>query len=140
MAKISLEEMLDALNQLRGQPLTPEAIAALRKALASTSNHVVTKASQVVRELQIDALHAELADAFDRFMKEPGKDKGCRTKAEIAETLYQLGAPSDAVFTCGIRHVQWEYAFGAPNSREDTAVNLRGSCAMGLVRMGHPTP
>ena len=48
MAKISLEDMLDALNQLRGQPLTPEAIAALRKALASTSNHVVTKASQVV--------------------------------------------------------------------------------------------
>jgi len=135
MAKVSLEDILESLGKLRTRGVDDESIAELRKALANTSNHVVAKAAKIAGELEVSSLAPELEAAFDRFMVEPGKrDKTCAAKSAIAEALYQLGAPAEAVFTRGIRHVQMEGSFGPP---VDTAVDLRGSCAMGLVRMNH---
>lgn len=135
MPKLTLEQSLEALSRLRSA--SPSDVAAgLRTALASTSNHLVARAAILTRELQAESLADELASAFDRFMREPARtDKGCSAKQEIAETLYQLGAAADTVFIRGIRHVQMEPVFGG---KADTAINLRGSCALGLVRMGHP--
>ena len=136
MAKIRTEDILESLGELRRSPVTDDSVAALRKALAHASCVVVGKAARIIGELEIQTLCAELASAFDRFMVEPARtDKGCTAKAAIAETLYQLGSPSDAIFIRGIRHRQMEGSFGPP---VDVAVDLRGSCAMGLVRMAHP--
>jgi HEAT repeat protein len=81
----------------------------------------------------------ELADAmeraFPRYMEHPTTtDKGCAAKTAIAKVLYALGRDARDVFLAGIRHRQFEAAWGKP---VDTAAELRGVCALGLVRMGY---
>ena len=74
--------------------------------------------------------------AFDRFMVRPEKsDKGCGAKTGAAEALYRIGHDCPDVFSRGVTHVQLEPVFGG---RTDTAAELRGVCAMGLVRLCHP--
>jgi len=61
-------------------------------------------------------------------------DKACGAKQAIANALYELGCDASELFLRGIRHVQKEAAWGGP---VDTAAELRGLCALGLVRMGY---
>jgi HEAT repeat protein len=136
MPKPRLEDTLELLNSLRGAALTDASQAILKKALTDASPHVVAKAAQIASELQALDLWQDIAGAFPRFMRDPLKsDKGCRAKTQIAQTLYDLGAPADTVFLQGIRHTQMEPVYGG---REDSASLLRGACALGLVRMAHP--
>ena len=137
MAKArALEERLAALSELRSDPTSSTAIEKLRKALASKVSHLVAKAAQIVGESEIDQLIPELVDAFDRFMTHPTKsDKGCGAKAAIAHALYQVGYDREGVYLRGIHHVQMEPVYGGS---VDTAAVLRGSSALGLVRMNYP--
>ncbi len=136
MPKPRLEDTLDLLNSLRDAGLTPASEAILKKALTDTSPHVVAKAAQIASDLQALTLWQDIAAAFPRFMRDPLKtDKGCHAKTRITQTLYDLGAPADTVFLQGIRHIQMEPVYGG---REDSASLMRGHCALGLVRMGHP--
>jgi len=129
-----LEDTLTAIGELRREPVTPQTIETLREALRARSSHVVAKAAQVTRELELRVLVADATAAFDRFLVNPVKsDPGCRAKVEIARALYELGEDPAAVFPRGIRHRQMEPVFGG---REDTAAELRCVSALGLVRTG----
>jgi HEAT repeat protein len=134
--KRTLEERLAALHALRANPTTDAAIAALHQALADKSNHLVAEAARIVGESEIAQLESDLVRAFERFMIDPLKtDKGCRAKAAIAEALYRIGSTQEELFLQGVRYVQLEPTYGG---REDTAANLRGVCALGLVRANYP--
>jgi HEAT repeat protein len=129
-----LEDVLAALHATRDDPTSEGSLREIRKALEHRSSYVVAKAAQIIGECEISVLTPELVPAFDRFLADSGKDKGCCAKAAIAQALYQLGHDEPAVFLRGIRHVQMEPVFGG---KVDTAVDLRGSCALGLVRIGY---
>jgi HEAT repeat protein len=130
-----VETALAQLAALKG--MGPATLAAeLPKYLASKSNLVVAKAADLARAAGVEALVPQLVAAFDRFMDKPATtDPTCAAKREIANALYELGASAQALFLTGIRHVQKEAAWGKP---VDTAADLRGLCALGLVRMGYP--
>jgi HEAT repeat protein len=110
--------------------------AELPKYLTHRSNLVVARAADLARTGGVEAVVPLLVAAFGRFMDAPAKtDPTCAAKQEIANALYELGAAESGVFLAGIRHVQKEAAWGKP---VDTAAELRGLCALGLVRMGYP--
>ena len=134
MAKSTkLEQELARLREL--DLASPNALAELRHALSSKTNLVVAKAAQLAAKAALSALAPDLEASFDRFMVDSGStDKGCTAKAAIAQALYEFGQGAQAVFLAGIHHVQREPAFGGSS---DTAAELRGICAMGLVRMAY---
>jgi hypothetical protein len=136
----SIERDLAALAALRGMgsgAIAPE----VEKHLSSRVNLVVAKAADLAREAGIKSFGPRLVEAFGRFMGSGAAgDKGCAAKRAIANALYELGcdgADVQGIFLAGIRHVQMEAAWGAPGGSVDTAAELRGICALGLVRMGY---
>lgn len=132
-----LEDQLDALSALRRQPCTDETVRALRAALAARAAPLVARAALIVGELEIESLTTELRAAFHRLLVNPVKsDPGCTAKTEIAHTLVRLGAHEDALYSIGVRHVQREPVWGGT---VDTACELRGVCASGLLRIFHPS-
>lgn len=108
----------------------------LAESLLRDPARAVAKAAQIARARGFDALLPDLVQAFGRFMVRPEKsDPGCAAKTAVVEALARLGPDDPSVFLRGIRHVQLEPVFGG---RVDTAVDLRGACAFGLVATGHP--
>ena len=80
----SLEEQLDRLADLRGQPSSPEGRAEAAKCLASKMNLVAAKAARIAGEWQAAELTPELLTAFDRFMIKPETtDKRCALRISI---------------------------------------------------------
>jgi HEAT repeat protein len=131
----TLDDVFANLNKVREAPGSAESSAALKAALGSASSFAAAKAARLAGELELGALGPDLVAAFDRFLGGDAEDPGCTAKAAIAETLYRLGhLPAAGVFLRGIRHVQMEPVFGG---KVDTAVDLRGACAFGLVRIGY---
>jgi HEAT repeat protein len=134
MADRSVEATLSKLNSLKGMgsaAIAPE----LQKFLSSKTNLIAAKAADLIRETGIKSLQPQLEEAFARFMKTPTTtDKGCAAKQAIANALYELGCDAQDVFLTGIHHRQLEGAYGGP---VDTAAELRGICALGLVRMAY---
>jgi HEAT repeat protein len=130
----TLEHVLARLAKVRQDPESAESLDALRAALTSRSPAAVAKAARLAGELERNALAPDLVAAFERILGGSAADPGCTAKAAIADALYRLGHDAAAVFLRGIRHVQMEPVFGG---RVDTAVDLRGACALGLVRIGY---
>lgn len=129
-----LEDALFALESVRAAPRSAESLSALRGALAGRSAFAAAKAAKLAGELELTELGGDLVAAFERILGENEDDPGCAAKAGIAEALYELGHDAAGAFLRGIRHVQMEPVFGG---RVDTAVDLRGACAFGLVRIGY---
>jgi HEAT repeat protein len=129
-----VETALAQLAALKG--MGPGVLAEeLPKYLNNKANIVVAKAADLARSGNIESLTPLLVSAFNRFMEKPAAtDPTCAAKREIANALYELGASEQEVFLAGIRHVQKEPAWGGS---VDTAAELRGICALGLVRMGY---
>jgi hypothetical protein len=140
MAKFNVEALLAQLAALRGSASAdsphalPEAsITELRQLLNSKQMLAATHTAKCVADLGLTQLIPDLAAAFDRFLTNPSKtDPNCHAKNAIADALYRLNASADEVFLRGIRHIQLEPVWGG---QVDTAPKLRGTCAMGLVRM-----
>jgi len=132
VARPKLEDVLAALAEARKDPTSAASVAQLRQALAGKSPHAAAKAAKIAGECEVPAVVPQMLAAFDRFFDEP--DPGCGAKAAVADALYRIGHDDPAPFLRGIRHVQMEPVFGG---RVDTAVDLRGACALGLARMGH---
>lgn len=131
-----LEAVLDTLTQLRTAPISDEAIASISQILASKYGVAVAQAARLVEARQLTGLVPQLVTAFDRFMRRPVEtDPNCLAKTGIAEALYRLNYSEETLFLHGIRHIQMEPVWGG---QSDTAVALRGTCAMGLVRMNYP--
>ncbi len=131
-----LEELTAALNQIRPDPTSAEGLATLGRVISSTYGIAVAQAARMVGQAELYSLMPELITAFDRLMeKAKDRDPGCRAKQAIAEALYRLEHSDETLFLKGIHHVQWEPVWG---SQVDTAAQLRGTCALGLVRMNYP--
>jgi HEAT repeat protein len=136
MAKLrGMDAKLSRLRALRKEPPAPEHIAELRTALADKSNLVVAEAAEIVGSRLVRDLATELVAAFDRFMTNPAEsDKLCKAKFAIIESLNKIEYEEETVFVRGIKHVQMEPRWGGA---EDSAGELRGSSAFGLVRINY---
>ena len=130
-----LEALIAQLNQIRSDPTSELGLATLSQIMASRHSIAIAQAARLVGAFEIRALMPDLVSAFDRLMvKAKDRDPGCRGKAAIADRLYRLEYADETLFLQGIRHVQWEPTWGA---QVDTAPQLRGLCALGLVRMNY---
>lgn len=130
MAHRDIEQELDRLNHVRELP-PAEAVRELRKALADRVNLVTAKAAKLAGEMRLDALAPDLHRAFDRLMEKPKeRDPQCWGKAGIAQALAALEVRESAAFIRGLHHIQMEPVWGG---EEDTAGNLRATCALALA-------
>lgn len=132
----STEDALAAIHAIRQTPEKYELARDLAPFLGHKSNHAVAAAAATAERLEVAALAPGLTQAFERLMRDPAKlDPGCKATIAIVQALVMLEDAAARVFFAGIRHVQKEGSFGPP---VDTAAPLRGLCARGLARMGHP--
>ena len=104
--------------------------------LRHKSNHVIAAAANLIGRLTADALIPELQAAFQDLMKNaPVRDPACKASIAIVKALIGMDVSAAEIYFAGLRHVQKEGSFGPP---VDVAAPLRGLCARGLARTGHP--
>ncbi len=128
----SLADKLAKVRSLRGTATTAAGLKELRAALGDNSNLVVAEAAEIAGAALIADVTTELVAAFDYFMEDGEKrDKICRAKTAIAETLNKLDYSDEDFWWRGARYVQHEPVWG---SSQDTAATLRVTCAFALVR------
>jgi HEAT repeat protein len=132
----STEDALAAIHAIRQTPENCDPKRDLAPFLRHKSNHVIAAAAATAEKMEAVALAPDLIQAFEKLMRDPAKlDQGCKATIAIAQALIQLEDPAARVYFAGIRHVQKEGSYGPP---VDAAAPLRGLCARGLARMGHP--
>ena len=130
-----IEVQLIQLGALRKAADVKSRDAEIAKAIASKTSLIAAKGADLARELHVHDAASALHKAFDRFMERPATtDKGCYAKTAIAKTLYELEINDLDVFLRGIHHIQPEPVWGG---NQDTAAELRGICALGLVRANY---
>ena len=129
-----LDRRLAALYSLEDDPGSiAEKLPAF---LRDKSNIVVAKAANMAVRLEASGLAAELAQVFSPMLKRAAEsDPGCVALTAIVKALVSFDAPAAEVYFAGLRHVQREPGFGAS---VEVAGELRGLCARGIARMGHP--
>ena len=137
MAKApSTDQALRAIRAIRDSPESYDLKRDLAPFLRHKSNHVAAAAASTVERLEVGTLAQDLVDAFLDLMKDPAKrDQGCEALIAMAKALVAMDEPAAKVYFAGVHHVQMEGSFGPP---VDAAAPLRGLCAQGLARMGHP--
>ncbi|HWF09335.1 MAG TPA: hypothetical protein VG297_12785 [Bryobacteraceae bacterium] len=134
MKQDPVETALAALDDIPVRTL--EGRKQIAKALAGKSNSVAAKAARIAGDAQWSDLKEELAAAFARFLRQGASlDKGCKASVAIARALFALDYDNAALYLSGLRHVQMEAVWGGSI---DTAGELRGICAMGLVNCSYP--
>jgi len=130
------EDALAAIHAVRQSPEKYDLERDLAPFLRHKSNHAIAAAAAAAEQLEAGALAPELVQAFEKLMRDPAKlDPGCKATTAIVQALIQLEDPSAKVYFAGVRHVQLEGSYGP---KVDAAAPLRGLCARGLARMGHP--
>lgn len=136
----SIEDQLDRLAALRSAPSAPGVREALAAALGNKTNLIVAKAATLASDFGRDDMGTELLGGLERFLQAPGSDKGCCAMTACAKALVDTELRGEVLrareaFLFGARHVQMEPTWGGS---VDTAGELRGLCALGLVKTGHP--
>jgi HEAT repeat protein len=132
----STDQALRAIRAIRDTPESFDLKRDLAPFLKHKSNHVAAAAASTAERLEAVALAPDLVEAFLELMKDPAKcDPGCEALIAIAKALVAMDDPAAKVYFAGVHHVQMEGSFGPPI---DAAAPLRGLCAQGLARMGHP--
>ena len=133
---LATEDALAAIHAVRQSPENFDVKRDLASFLRHKSNHAIAAAAAAAEQLEAAALAPDLVQAFEKLMRDPAKlDPGCEATTAIVQALIQLEDPAAKVYFAGIHHVQKEGSFGPP---VDAAAPLRGLCARGLARMGHP--
>jgi hypothetical protein len=136
VSKKIIEQTLAELRVVRHDPGAGGAQAALEAALGSKHSAIVAAAAEIVADAELDGFEPALCAAFERFLDAAVKrDPGCRAKTAAVRALYRTAARANAVFLRGVRLVQLEPVWGGS---QDTAIELRGMSALGLVRSGYP--
>ncbi len=131
----ALESLLSELRALRDEPGSSQVTESLRRALKSRHAQAVATATGIVGARALSALSVDLVAAFDRFLGDAVRaDPGCRAKTAIAKSLDHMEYDDEALFLKGLHHRQAEPVWGGT---VDTACELRGTCAMALVRMNY---
>src|SRR5689334_2244981 len=129
------EAQLDALNALDPAAERATQNDVIGKALGDKSFRVVAKAAALAGERHLHEREPDLLGAYARFLVDPVKrDPTCLAKSALARALVELECQNVPFFLEGIRYVQLEPVWGGTT---DTAVDLRSSCAMGLVASGY---
>ena len=127
-----VEERLEALRQLRNAKPDAAIVATLRKALLDRSNLIVAEAAKIAAASQMKELVPDLLTAFTRLFDNPLKtDPKCWGKTAIVTALTRIDYGESEPFLRGASHVQMEPVWGG---KEDTAIQLRGSCLLGLIQ------
>ncbi|HEV3204886.1 MAG TPA: HEAT repeat domain-containing protein [Gemmataceae bacterium] len=130
--KPTTEEKIAHLKSLRDDPQSPAALAEFTQALKDRSNYLTARAAEMAGACALTSLVPQLRAAFERFLSNPVKtDPQCLAKTAIAEALGKLGYEDAEFFKKGMHYVQFEPVWGG---EKDTAANLRGLCAFGLVQ------
>jgi len=130
-----LDELLASLAEVRQEPTSEAGIIVLRQILNSKFSIAIAQAAKVIGDAEVRSLLPELTAAFSKFMINGAEtDPSCKAKQRIAEALYRLDYSEESLFLQGIHFVQMEPAWGGST---DTAAALRGTCALGLVRMNY---
>jgi HEAT repeat protein len=127
----SIGGKLAALNALRENLEAPDTVKLLRESLADHSNLVVSRAAEIIGESKNESFVDDLVHAFQRLMSDPVKmDPGCVGKTAIVRALVVLGREDGELYRHGVEYKQPEPKWGGS---KDTAGELRGVCAAGLV-------
>jgi hypothetical protein len=130
----SVDEQLAALELLPSE--RSARVPALTAYLAERHYRVVAKAARLAENALLYELVPALVAAFGRFLHKPLKtDPNCLAKKAIARALVALDCADTEFFSSGLRYRQLEPVWGGTT---DTAVDVRVSCAMGLVASGYP--
>ncbi|MBS0418628.1 MAG: hypothetical protein JSR66_13020 [Proteobacteria bacterium] len=109
--------------------------ATLQPFLGDKHFRVVAKAATLAGERSMPELTADLLAAYARFLDEPVKrDPNCIAKSAIARALVNLGCDDVDFYLAGIRYTQPEPVWGGS---ADSAIDVRCSCALGLVNTGY---
>jgi len=131
--------VLARADQYRELCKTADAAAVLeasRKALADRHFLLVARAASVCEERLLYGLEPDLVTAYGRLLEDAAKaDPGCTAKGAIVRALVALDCRDSDFYIAGMRYRQPEPVWGGS---VDAAVDLRCSCAMGLV--GTPCP
>ena len=104
--------------------------------LRDKSNIVVAKAANLAVRMEASGLAGELALVFSPMLKRAAEsDPGCVALIASIKALVTFDAAAAEVYFAGLRYFQWESSFG---KSVEVAGELRGLCARGIARMGHP--
>jgi hypothetical protein len=126
--KLAELDALPADREARSQPLAA--------ALAHQHYRVVAKAARLAADGLLYDLVPALRLAFPRFLDKPLKtDPNCFAKKAIARALVALDCDDIEFYLAGLELKQMEPVWGGT---ADTAADVRGTCAMGLVASGSP--
>jgi hypothetical protein len=107
-----------------------------RAALRDPHPLPVARAAQLCGDRLLYDLEGDLIAAFERLRPLPfTQDPQCTAKGAIARALVALDCQDPAPYRAGIRLRQPEPVWGGT---VDTAVDLRATCAMGLVQTRDP--
>jgi hypothetical protein len=129
----SVDEQLAALDALPSERNAK--IDALKAVLGDRHYRVAAKAARLAEDALLYELVPELLVAYVRFLDKPlKKDPSCYAKKAIVRALVGLDCSDTEFFRRGLGYRQLEPVWGGT---ADTAVDVRTSCAMGLVASGH---
>jgi len=129
----TIERQLAELDDL------PAEREARSKTLAEALEHghyrVAAKAARLTGDALVYDLVPTLLAAYRRFLDKPTKsDPSCYAKKAIVRALVALDCEDVDFFLAGLRLEQREPVWGGT---ADTAADVRGTCAFGLVATGH---
>jgi len=134
--RLKTEHKIEALRQCIEQGPKAQALACLQIALQEKSNFLVAKAAEWCAEQLAYDLITDLLAAFERFVPDAlSTDKTCAAKRAIARALYDLEYDNAGFFRKHLTYRQMEPVWGGS---VDTAVDLRCTCALGLVASNDP--
>lgn len=129
------ERKLEVLGSIDSAADRAVQCAALEPYLADKHARVVSKAATLAGERALPDLTPSLLSAYARFLQDPVKrDPNCIAKGAIARALVNLGCDDVDFYLAGIRYEQLEPVWGGS---ADTAIDVRCSCAVGLVNTRH---
>jgi len=131
----SAEKKLEVLNALNPAADRSVQNATIEKCLADKHCRVVARAATLAGERSLHERLPDLVSAYGRFLVEPiDQDPHCIAKQAIARALVSLECKDVKFFLEGIRYRQLEPVWGGS---ADAAIDVRCSCAMGLVATGY---
>ncbi len=131
--RATVDEQLAALDGLPAERAAR--VAALDGALAARHYRVVAKAARLAEDELLYELVPRLLAAYPRFLDRPLKtDPSCYAKKALTRALVALDCSDAEFFRSGLSYRQHEPVWGGT---ADTAVDVRASCAMGLVATGY---
>lgn len=127
-----IEQALNRISALKAAEVDAAFVDELRALLNNRSNLVAAKAAKLAGARRVTVLIPELVAAFHKLIVDAARlDKHCAALTEIVTALYEMDYAELEVYRQGLAHVQMEPSFGGA---VDAAAQLRGLCALGLVR------